>query len=131
MKKNVLFVDDDPFILAGLRRQLRAYRDEWTVHFARGGEEALRLMEEQAFDVVVTDLRMPHMNGAALLEEVCQRYPAVLRIVLSGQSDPDLRLETVAAHHILSKPCDGKTLKATIDATPSARAIRYKQSSDT
>lgn len=115
MKKQILFVDDDPFILAGLKRLLRAYRNEWNVHFAHGGEEALLLMQQQPFDAIVTDMRMPGMNGATLLNEVCARYPEIVRIVLSGQSEPDLNLETVAADHILSKPCDGQTLKATIE----------------
>lgn len=72
-------------------------------------------MAEQTVDVVVTDMRMPNMSGAALLNEVRRRYPDTVRIVLSGQSDPYLNLDTVAAQHVLSKPCDGPTLKATIE----------------
>ena len=94
MKKSLLFVDDDPFILDALRRQLRRYRNEWDVEFASGGSAALELMEQQSFDIVISDMRMPEMDGAELLTEVMRRHPRTVRIVLSGQSERELRFET-------------------------------------
>jgi CheY-like chemotaxis protein len=75
MKKRILFVDDDPMILQGLQRVLRPMRDDWDMAFVDGGEQALEAMAKQAFDVVVTDMRMPVMNGAQLLKEIQRRYP--------------------------------------------------------
>ena len=116
MKKSLLFVDDDPFILDALRRLLRRYRNEWDVEFASGGSAALELMKQQSFDIVISDMRMPEMDGAELLTEVMRRHPRTVRIVLSGQSERELRFETLApAHQYLSKPCDLNALKDVIE----------------
>ncbi len=115
MKKRILFVDDDPNVLQGLRRMLRTMRHEWSMEFAASGRDALEILEQVPFDVVVTDMRMPGMDGAALLTEVMKRYPQIVRIVLSGQSDEDTILRSVGpAHQYLSKPCDADRLKATV-----------------
>lgn len=66
--KRILFVDDEVSILDGLKRMLRPMRDDWEMTFASGGEAALALMETVAFDVIVTDMQMPDMDGAMLLE---------------------------------------------------------------
>jgi CheY-like chemotaxis protein len=63
VKMRILFVDDEPNILQGLQRMLRGMRQEWDMAFASGGEEALDVMSKSGFDVVVTDMRMPGMNG--------------------------------------------------------------------
>jgi CheY-like chemotaxis protein len=68
--KRVLFVDDEPMILQGIQHSLRSMRAEWEVEFASGGAEALEMMERAPFDVVITDMRMPGMDGAQLLELV-------------------------------------------------------------
>jgi putative nucleotidyltransferase with HDIG domain len=118
----VLFVDDQPNVLAGLRRMLRGLRDDWEMQFAESGDEALTLMAESPFDVVVSDMRMPGMDGSRLLSEVMTRYPGTVRIILSGQADQKSVLRAVTpAHQYLSKPCDAETLKATI-----ARACSLK-----
>ena len=61
----IVFVDDEPNLLAGLRRMLRIKRDVWDTQFAESGQQALALMAEQPFDVVVSDMRMPGMDGGA------------------------------------------------------------------
>jgi len=86
--KHVLFVDDEPSLLDGLRRKLRLHRAYWDVQFANGGEEALRMLRASSFDVVVTDMRMPGMDGAQFLGHVPDQFPAVVRIVLSGIANP-------------------------------------------
>ncbi len=94
---------------------LRNLRDEWDMSFADGGESALRLMEQQPFDVVVSDMRMPGMNGAQLLTEVMRRWPRTVRIVLSGQSDREMILRSVGpTHQYLAKPCDAEVLKGVV-----------------
>ncbi|HID38707.1 MAG TPA: response regulator, partial [Calditrichaeota bacterium] len=113
--KKVLFVDDDPSLISGLKRMLRPLRKEWEMHFVPGGQEALDLLAESRFDVIVSDMRMPGMNGAELLARVRELYPHMIRIILSGYSDQDLLLKAVRpAHQFLSKPCDADTLKNTV-----------------
>ena len=85
--KKVLFVDDEAHLLEGLKRLLRPQRKEWDMFFALGAEEALALLERTPVDVVVTDMRMPGMDGATLLQRVHDSHPSVMRIVLSGHCD--------------------------------------------
>lgn len=112
MSKRVLFVDDEAMVLSGLQRSLRSMRNEWDMAFVTTGAEALRLMEQAPFDVIVTDMRMPAMNGAQLLQEVKLRFPQCFRIVLSGQADQETMMSAVdPAHQYLAKPCDTNELK--------------------
>ncbi len=118
----IIFVDDEPRVLDGIRRFLYPMRDEWHLKFAGSGSEALEIMSRNPFDVIVTDVRMPGMDGTELLSRVREQYPGVVRIILSGQSDRDLTLKAaVSAHQYLSKPCDAESLKLTI-----ARAVALK-----
>jgi YesN/AraC family two-component response regulator len=82
--RSILFVDDEPNILEGLRRSLRPMRAEWEMSFAPGADAALVILASTPFDVIVTDMRMPGLDGAALLEIVREKYPSMLRIILSG-----------------------------------------------
>ncbi len=112
---SLLFVDDEANVLSGLRRMLRSCRKQWDMDFASGGQEALDRMSDRQFDVVVSDMRMPGMDGAQLLNEVMQRYPETVRMVLSGQSEQERIFRALGtAHQYLSKPCDAETLKATV-----------------
>ena len=112
MPRQILFVDDEPMLLSGLKRSLHAMRQEWEMTFVSGGQEALQAMAEHPYDIIVTDMQMPVMNGAQLLEEVKNKYPQCLRFVLSGQANRDTILKTVnPAHQFLSKPCDSAELK--------------------
>jgi putative nucleotidyltransferase with HDIG domain len=115
MGMNVLFVDDESNVLSGLRRLLRGQRSEWDMEFASSGSEALQLMEKRPVDVIVSDMRMPHMNGAELLAKVAKDYPKTVRLILSGQSENEKILRSIGpAHQFLSKPCDPDVLIATI-----------------
>jgi putative nucleotidyltransferase with HDIG domain len=114
--KSVLFVDDEPYVLEGLRRMLHVYRGEWHMKFVTSAREALQLLEETRYDVIVTDMRMPGISGADLLARVTQLYPQVVRIVLSGMSDKEQSLASaVEAHQFLEKPCDPAALKKAVD----------------
>ena len=117
MKPQILFVDDEAKILQGLKRTLRPLRNEWDVDFAVGGAEALEKMAAQPADVVVSDMRMPGMEGSVLLDRVREAYPATVRFVLSGQCDEDsvYRL-TANSHQFFAKPCDAERLTAAIRA---------------
>ncbi len=117
-KKHLLFVDDEPMVLKGLQRSLRSMRHDWEMTFVNSGAEALAVMRAQAVDVVVSDMRMPEMDGAQLLECVKQDYPQVVRIILSGQLDREMILKSVRlAHQHLSKPCDAALLKDALAKT--------------
>jgi HD-like signal output (HDOD) protein/CheY-like chemotaxis protein len=111
----ILFVDDDPLVLQGLKRMLYPMRKEWEMRFAGGASEALAMMASQPADVVISDMRMPVMNGAQLLNEIMQRHPRAIRIILSGYADTEMTMQCVGGtHQFLSKPCDGETLRASV-----------------
>lgn len=115
MKKRILFVDDEPMVLQGIQRLLRPMREEWEMDFADGGETAKNHVAEAAYDVVVTDMMMPGINGVQLLEWVKETSPRSIRLVLSGHSEQQLAIQCVGvAHQYLSKPCDADTLRSTV-----------------
>lgn len=115
----VLFVDDEPDVLDGLRLSLRKLRGDFSFLFATSADEAIAVLETRAVDMVITDMRMPDRNGADLLEEVRFRFPDVIRYVLSGQAEDRLVHRSVAvAHRWLNKPCDRDVLiEAIVEST--------------
>jgi putative nucleotidyltransferase with HDIG domain len=122
--KSLLFVDDEPNILLGLKRMLRPMHAEWDMCFAENGKAALELLESTPCDVIISDMRMPGMDGAELLAEVTKRYPAMVRIVLSGQSDKEAIFRAIGvAHQYLAKPCGADTLKSTVARACALREV--------
>lgn len=112
MKKKIVFVDDEPNILDGLRRMLRPLRNEFEMLFALSGSEALALIDREKVDVVVSDMRMPGMDGARLLEIIRNEHPHTIRIMLTGHAEVNAILRTVGVvHQFLAKPCDPERLK--------------------
>ncbi|MBL8199586.1 MAG: response regulator [Chromatiales bacterium] len=113
----VLFVDDEPNVLASIRRQLRKSAD---VHTATSGDEALRILDDlDPVALVVSDMRMPGMTGAELLTRVRELYPATVRMILSGQADLESAISAVNDGHIfrfLTKPCGEEALRAAVAA---------------
>jgi HD-like signal output (HDOD) protein len=122
--KRLLFVDDDAMVLAGLRRALHDMSREWDMQFAPGGQAALEALAQQPFDAVITDMRMPSMDGAQLLDCTKDRYPEVVRIILSGQSEKEAVLRSIApAHQYLAKPCDIRELKMRLNQAFASRDL--------
>jgi len=114
--KRILFVDDESKVLDGIGRMLHADRKRWDMQFVTSGEDALRACEAGAFDVVISDMRMPGMDGAKLLSHVRDRYPGTARIILSGYSEVSSSTRAVpVAHRFLTKPCDAAQLQAAIE----------------
>ncbi|GAB4079851.1 response regulator [Modestobacter muralis] len=117
---SILLVDDEVAILDGLRRQLRR---EYTVHTATGGAAALEILAAQQVTVVVSDMRMPEMDGATFLSKVRTRHPDVGRVLLTGQADTQAAIAAVNQGHVfrfLTKPCPPDVL---MDAIGSAVEI--------
>ena len=111
-RSRLLFVDDEPLVLQGLQRTLHSMRGQWDMTFVGGGEEALETLGRQPYDAIITDMRMPRMDGAQLLDKVKERYPEIVRIVLSGQANRETILRSAGpAHQYVSKPCDPQELK--------------------
>ncbi len=122
--KRVLFVDDEPLVLGALKRMLWPMRAEFATGFAPGGAEALVLCEEQPFDVIVSDMRMPGMDGAELLTEISRRWPHTVRIVLTGECGADALARVLpVAHRFLSKPCETDLLRTTIQRSCALRDL--------
>ena len=114
--KTILFVDDEPNILRGLRRMLHPLKKQWTMYFAEGGVEALEIMATHDIQALVTDMRMPGMNGYELLQEVRKRHPQIIRIVLTGQPDKETYCELMTmSHYFLWKPIRNEDLKLLMD----------------
>lgn len=115
MKRRILFVDDEPNLLEGLKRMLRPFRHEWEMEFVENGATALECLDQTNWDVVVSDVRMPSMNGVELLNKIKKQHPQTVRLLLSGQADKQLIMDAVGpAHQYLAKPCDAEVLKTTI-----------------
>jgi len=118
MKKNILFVDDEEMVLQGLQRSMRSMRNDWEMTFVDSGAKALAFLENHPVDVVVSDMRMPGMNGAQLFGEVVKRFPKTVRLILSGHADQELILQCVGStHQFLSKPCEPEVLQRTVRRT--------------
>jgi HD-like signal output (HDOD) protein len=119
----VLFVDDEPHVLDGLRNVLRRQRREWDMAFSVGGDAALAELEREPADVVVSDMRMPGMDGAELLARVRDLYPGTARIVLSGHAEREAAMRALpVAHQYLSKPFDADQLIVVVNRTSSLHA---------
>jgi DNA-binding NtrC family response regulator len=115
-RRRVLFVDDEPHLLAALRRLLLTEKHRWDMSFVVGGEAALEAMEQSHYDVVVTDMRMPGMDGTTLLREVHQRFPETYRMVLSGYAAAGATHTVMnVAQRFLAKPCDPSELIEAIE----------------
>ena len=89
---NLLFVDDEPNVLKSLKRLFRA--TNYNVHLAESGQAGLALLQHQPIDLIISDMRMPHMNGAEFLAQAAQRWPETVRILLTGYADLE---STIAA----------------------------------
>ena len=113
--RTVLFVDDEIEILNSLKRLLRA--EPYQSFFAESGQEALGILERETIHVIVTDLGMPEMDGLALLKQVQERYPDIIRLVLSVHGDRDSILNAINRGNVyryIFKPWDNVELKLTI-----------------
>ncbi len=112
----VLLVDDETIFTRNITKLLthRGYR----VTAVNSGDEALRVLQEQSFDVLVLDLKMPGLDGIATLREILKLGLFVETIILTGHGSIDTALDAVklGAHDYLTKPCEIEELVAKIES---------------
>lgn len=111
----LLLVDDEPNILASLRRVFQ--RESYELLFARSGEEALKVLEKQSVELIMTDFMMPGMNGSDLLREVRERWPETIRIMLTGHANTDAVMGSIkdgAVYRFILKPWNDDDIRLTI-----------------
>jgi len=124
MSTRILFVDDEPNVLQAMQRTLHGMRGEWSMKFVSSGAAALESLAKSPVDVIVSDMRMPGMDGWQLLAEVKNLYPQTVRLVLSGYADPDSIMRSVGTAQIyLAKPSDVGALKAAIAQTQTLKGL--------
>ena len=111
-----------------MRRMMYSLRDDWNMFFAESGEKALEILAAEQIDIIISDMRMPGINGLQLLQKTQQLYPGIMRIVLSGQADnEDIIKSVMPIHQYLSKPCDFETIKTTITRILGLKSILANQ----
>ena len=130
MNPRVLIIDDEVPILNGIKLNLGRTFD---LTLANGGEEALKAVEEEeAFEVVVSDMRMPGMTGVEVLAKIKSMHPAIQTILLTGHADFEFggsqALQSGQLFRILSKPCPPNKLKEAIEAAVRAKARKDAES---
>jgi HD-like signal output (HDOD) protein/ActR/RegA family two-component response regulator len=114
--KNIVFVDDERELLDGMRARLYKQRKDWNMQFVLSGEQAISIFEKEPVDLIVSDVRMPGMDGGQLLTVVKQRWPTTIRIIVSGYSDPAQAVRlTSLAHQFLAKPCEDRQVENVIE----------------
>lgn len=113
--KKILFVEDNEVLRQLYNVMLENESDRWQVATASSGEAAMQLLKQAAFDVVVSDMQMPGMDGVELLKEVRKLHPQTSRIIVSGSCDQAMAADSLNSTHLfIPKPVDVKTLKATL-----------------
>lgn len=112
----ILFVDDETRVLDNLREILQSLEKDWTPSFASSGKQGLTQLQDEAFDAVVCDLRMPDMDGDAFLAAVGQTQPQATRILLAYISELEAAMRSsTSAHEFLTKPCRPRALQHIVE----------------
>jgi len=121
---SILFVDDEPNVLSSIRRMLRTKCKDWNLDFSTDAREALQKIKTIDYDVIVSDIKMPEIDGAELLKQAKEIRPSVLRIALSGQVDLNGVIKSVdAVHQYISKPCTAEGLLERIQSALDLRKV--------
>ena len=127
--KNIVFVDDERELLDGLRARLYKQRGAWNMQFVECGEAALAIFEKEHVDLIVSDVRMPGMDGGQLLTTVKEKWPDTIRIIVSGYSDPTQAVRlTSLAHQYLAKPCEDRQVENVIERCFNLHALLSQES---
>jgi len=114
-EKHILIVDDEEPVRASLARVLE--REGYRVHSAENGEAALAVLKEEPIQLVISDHSMPQMTGVELLKLVRERYPHILRIMLTGDPNPEVIIRSInegEVYRFIRKPWDNTMLRVTV-----------------
>ncbi|HOE43533.1 MAG TPA: response regulator, partial [Rhodoferax sp.] len=123
----ILCVDDEPSILSSLRRLFRP--KGYQIYIAEGGKAALALLEQNAVDLVISDMRMPEMDGVQFLEQVRLRWPDTVRLLLTGYADIASTIDAVNRGEIyryISKPWDDADILLIVHDALEQRALELE-----
>ncbi|WP_234286508.1 ATPase, T2SS/T4P/T4SS family [Halomonas sp. MCCC 1A11057] len=126
----LLFVDDDPYILSALRRVF--HRENYELRFAESAEAALTILESESVELIVSDFKMPGMDGNELLHIVRKRWPHVLRIMLTGYADSEVVLGSMkdgAVYRFNLKPWNDDDLRLTVAMALEQFELRQRRNS--
>ena len=124
----ILCVDDEANILSALRRLFR--QNGYQISVAGGGAEGLQILDTQEFDLIISDMRMPEMDGARFLEQVFKRYPDTVRILLTGYADIASTIEAVNKGQIyryVSKPWNDQELLLIVRQALDLKALQREK----
>jgi len=113
----IMIVDDESGILHAIRRELKP--QDWAVEIHESASDALKHLEFEEFDLVISDFRMPEMNGVDFLRHVKERWPNTVRLILSGYTDVDAILKSLNEAEIyryITKPWESEQLIETLKA---------------
>lgn len=123
MKTGILFVNDDQNVIDSLQLAIEPQLDKWDVFYANSGEEALKVLDTQTVDMVITDMKMPGMDGVELLDAVMVRHPEIIRLLLSDNANPSLAIQSSGvAHQFISQHCTSAAIITIIE-----RAVGLRQ----
>src|SRR3569832_1963477 len=124
----ILCVDDEANILSALRRLFRP--KGYQILTASGGAEGLRILEEKSIDLVISDMRMPEMDGAEFLGKVAAKWPWVIRVLLTGHSDISATVDAInkgKIYRYISKPWEEADLKLTVQGALEQRFLEQER----
>jgi response regulator RpfG family c-di-GMP phosphodiesterase len=126
--RTILCVDDEPNILSALRRLFRG--SGYKVLTAEGGAAALALLEQEPVDLIISDMRMPYMDGAQLLEQVCARWPHTTRLLLTGYADVSSTIAAINLGKIqryITKPWNDEEMLLIVREALERRALEQEK----
>ncbi|MEZ5015816.1 MAG: response regulator [Flavipsychrobacter sp.] len=113
-KINILYVDDEENNLMSFKA---TFRIKYNIHTAISGEDAIKILENNPIEIIITDQRMPSMTGVQFLESILDKHPDPMRILLTGYADLTAVIDAVnkgKIFHYLTKPCNEEELEETI-----------------
>jgi putative nucleotidyltransferase with HDIG domain len=127
--KNVVFVDDERKSLDSWRARLYKHRNDWSMTFVESGKEAIAIFEQRRVDLIVSDVRMPGMDGGQLLRHVKQRWPSTTRILISSYPESVHAVKlTSLAHQYVARPCDDGHLENIVERCLNVQELLSQES---
>ena len=116
MKKRILIAEDEQALLSSMKLLIEKIDDKFEVYSANNGRQALKLINELDIDLLITDIKMPEMDGLELIREVETKYPSIKIMAMSGVGDQYLKAaKSFGASYVFNKPFDRGKLASIIN----------------